>query len=1178
MRLKSIEINGFKSFADKIKLDFETNITAIIGPNGSGKSNVADAVRWVLGEQSAKTLRGSKMEDVIFSGTDNKIKKNYSTVSITFDNSDNVIPIDFKEVTISRKLYRTGESDYFINKSNVRLKEVRELFLDTGVGREGYSIIGQGRIEEIINGKSEDRRAIFEEASGISKIKYQKNESQKKLFKSKDNLTRLRDIIIQNENRYGFLKGQSTKAKKGIALLENIEKAEFSISYKDYNNLNSNFNKYSENLEINKEELFDINKEFENVKLKISSLKEELNNITNVIEKDSAELDRINNKKNDITNKKNVLIERNKFIRLNNEQSLKLKQEYIDNLEKINLEISEQEKKISEKNSILKNYIDDKNKVKNELSKSKELLSSKVQILDKFFLEKEEIENKISDLETEKRANEIITDSIKKKIEENTEEVTKLNIEKENIEKKLSENNSLLESNNQKVQNIDLTIFEKRQLISELEKELISLNNQVSNINNEINYKNKEIIMLKNYIRNYEGYGKSVQDLFKLCDRETELKSMICGTLGELISVEEKYKKAIDTVLSSNLQGIVVHNDLEAKKIIEKIKANKIGRLNFFPISKILLKKEYSSIIDSDILSFANDVITCDNDYRNIVDYFLANTIICENMDIAIKLSNKFKNKFRIVTLDGDVINSWGSISGGYKSSKNSFSIIGRKQQLAKALSDIENLETSLKNNINRISDVKTDLQSNKENLDNLKSEKEDVKLKIDSLQKIIYLNEFDVRKITEKIDEINNYKENHQGFTSDKEKELILYKEKSILIDDEINKYNLEINKLKNLVLEMEKNEIIVINNLDSIERDINILYNSKNILLENKNSNENKLKLKESELIESELQLKNNLSEIELIEQLNVEFNLKTDELTNSISKNTHLRKKLILDNEEISKRYSELSEKSLTLEKEIEKNELRISNLKEQFSNLINRLCDEYSLTLEDCERKMELYNNEHFTKEELKRLKENLRELGSFSYDSIEEFEKVKNELEFQKKQEIDLQNSIEDINKIILKLENTMKKTFINEFKTINENFSNIFKILFNGGEARLELDSEDILNCGIDIIAKPVGKKMQTLSLMSGGEKSLTAVALLFAIFETRPSPFCILDEVDAALDDSNILRYVEYLKNYLTETQFIMITHRKPTMEMADMIYGVTMEQKGVSKIVSMTFNKEKK
>lgn len=1178
MRLKSIEINGFKSFADKIKLDFETNITAIIGPNGSGKSNVADAVRWVLGEQSAKTLRGSKMEDVIFSGTDNKIKKNYSTVSITFDNSDNVIPIDFKEVTISRKLYRTGESDYFINKSNVRLKEVRELFLDTGVGREGYSIIGQGRIEEIINGKSEDRRAIFEEASGISKIKYQKNESQKKLFKAKDNLTRLRDIIIQNENRYGFLKGQSTKAKKGIALLEDIEKAEFSISYKDYNNLNSNFNKYSENLEINKEELFDINKEFENVKLKISPLKEELNNITNVIEKDSAELDRINKKKNDITNKKNVLIERNKFIRLNNEQFLKLKQEYIDNLEKINLEISEQEKKISEKNSILKNYIDDKNKVKNELSKSKELLSSKVQILDKFFLEKEEIENKISDLETEKRANEIITDSIKKKIEENTEEVTKLNIEKENIEKKLSENNSLLESNNQKVQNIDLTIFEKRQLISELEKELISLNNQVSNINNEINYKNKEIIMLKNYIRNYEGYGKSVQDLFKLCDRETELKSMICGTLGELISVEEKYKKAIDTVLSSNLQGIVVHNDLEAKKIIEKIKANKIGRLNFFPISKILLKKEYSSIIDSDILSFANDVITCDNDYRNIVDYFLANTIICENMDIAIKLSNKFKNKFRIVTLDGDVINSWGSISGGYKSSKNSFSIIGRKQQLAKALSDIENLETNLKNNINRISEVKTDLQSNKENLDNLKSEKEDVKLKIDSLQKIIYLNEFDVRKITEKIDEINNYKENHQGFTSDKEKELILYKEKSILIDDEINKYNLEINKLKNLVLEMEKNEIIVINNLDSIERDINILDNSKNILLENKNSNESKLKLKESELIESELQLKNNSSEIEVIEQLIIEINLKTDKLNNSISKNTDLRKKLILDNEEISKRYSELSEKSLTLEKEIEKNELRISNLKEQFSNLINRLCDEYSLTLEDCERKMELYKNEHFTKEELKRLKENLRELGSFSYDSIEEFEKVKNELEFQKKQEIDLQNSIEDINKIILKLENTMKKTFLNEFKSINENFSNIFKILFNGGEARLELDSEDILNCGIDIIAKPVGKKMQTLSLMSGGEKSLTAVALLFAIFETKPSPFCILDEVDAALDDSNILRYVEYLKNYLIETQFIMITHRKPTMEMADMIYGVTMEQKGVSKIVSMTFNKEKK
>ena len=1177
MRLKSIEINGFKSFADKIKLDFETNITAIIGPNGSGKSNVADAIRWVLGEQSAKTLRGSKMEDVIFSGTDNKIKKNYSTVSITFDNSDNVIPIDFKEVTISRKLYRTGESDYFINKSNVRLKEVRELFLDTGIGREGYSIIGQGRIEEIINGKSEDRRAIFEEASGISKIKYQKNESQKKLFRAKDNLTRLRDIIIQNENRYGFLKGQSTKAKKGIALLENIEKAEFSISYKDYNNLNSNFNKYSENLEINKEEIIDINKEFEEVKLKIAPLKEELNNITNIIEKDSTELNKLTHKKNDITNKKDILIERNKFIKLNNDQSLNLKQEYIDNLEKINLEISDQENKISEKGLILKKYHDAKNEVKSKLLKNKELLDSKVQIIDKFILEKEEIENIINDLETEKRANEIITDSINKKIEENTEEVAKLNIEKESIEKKLSENKLLLESNSQKVQNIDLTILEKRQLISELENELISLNNQISNINNEINYKNKEVIMLKNYIRNYEGYGKSVQDLFKLCEKETELKSMICGTLGELISVEEKYKKAIDTVLSSNLQGIVVHNDLEAKKIIEKIKTNKIGRLNFFPISKILSKKERSNITDSDILSFANDVITCNDDYRNIVNYFLANTVICKNMDIAIKLSNKFKNKYRIVTLDGDVINSWGSISGGYKSSKNSFSIIGRKQQLENALSDIKALEISLSNNQNRISEIKTDLQLNKEKLDNLKNEKENAKLKIDSLQKLIYLNEFDISKISEKIDEIDSYKENHQGFTPDKEKELLIYKEKSNLIDDEINKYNLEINELKNFILELEKEEIVVINNLDSIERDINILGNSKNILLENKNSNEGKLNLKETELIEFELQLKNNLSEIELIKKLNEDLDTKIEELTNSIGFNIDLKKKLILDNEEISKRYSELSEKSLTLEKEIEKNELRISNLKDQFSNLINRLCDEYSLNLEDCERKMELYKSEHFTKEELKRLKEDLRELGSFSYDSIEEFEKVKTELEFQRNQEVDLQNSIEDINKIILKLENTMKKTFINEFKSINENFSNIFKILFNGGEARLELDSEDILNCGIDIIAKPVGKKMQTLSLMSGGEKSLTAVALLFAIFETRPSPFCILDEVDAALDDSNILRYVEYLKNYLTEIQFIMITHRKPTMEMADMIYGVTMEQKGVSKIVSMTFNKEK-
>ncbi len=1174
MRLKSIEINGFKSFADKIKLDFETNITAIIGPNGSGKSNVADAVRWVLGEQSAKTLRGSKMEDVIFSGTDNKVRKNYSTVSITFDNSDNMIPIDFKEVTISRKLYRTGESEYFINKSTVRLKEVKELFLDTGIGREGYSIIGQGRIEEIINGKSEDRRVIFEEASGISKIKYQKNKSQKKLFKAKDNLTRLRDIIIQNEQRFDFLKGQSDKAKRGIALLENIEKAEFSNSYKDYNNLSVNFNKISETLEINKEELFDINKEFETVKLKIAPLKEELDKITDLVEINSTDLNKISNKKNEIKSKKDILLERNKFIKLNNEQSLNFKKEYTESLEKINSEISEKEKDISGKELILKRYIFDKNKVKDELTKNRELLSSKNEVLDKLSLEKSEIENNINDLETEKRANEIIKDNIQKKIEENIEEVFKLNTEKEEFEKILSENKFLLESNIQKVENITLDISKTKSFLNDLETEYNFLNSQNSNANNEISYKSKEVAMLKNYIRNYEGYGKSVQDLFKLCDKEIELKQMICGTLGELISVDEKYKKAIDTVLSSNLQGIVVHDDLEAKKIIEKIKLNKIGRLNFFPISKIFSKREYGNITDDYILSFANEIITCDDEYRNIINYFLSNTVICENLDIALKLSNKYKNKFRIVTLDGDVINSWGSISGGYKSNKNSFSVIGRKKQLEQTLSEIKNLENILSENSNKISKIKLNANSSKEKLINLKNEKDDTNLKIDSLQKLIYKNEFDIKNILDKIDEINNYKENHKEFNLDKEKELDSFVEKNIFIANEINKINSEINEIKDSISKLEKEEIVVINNLDSVERDINLLLNSKNILLENKISTEDKLKLKENELLDLETQFKNNLIEIDNIEKLVIDLDFSIDELRKSIAYNTDLKKKLVSDNEEVSKKYNELNEKSLTLEKDIEKNELRISNLKEQFSSLINRLCEEYSLTLEECEKKMELYKEECFSKDELKKLKENLRELGSFSYNSIEEFEKVKTELEFQKSQEIDLQNSIEDINKIILKLENTMKKTFVDEFKNINEKFSNIFKILFNGGEARLELDSDDILNCGIDIIAKPVGKKMQTLSLMSGGEKSLTAVALLFAIFETRPSPFCILDEVDAALDDSNILRYVEYLKNFLTETQFIMITHRKPTMEMADMIYGVTMEQKGISKIVSMTFN----
>lgn len=1174
MKLKSIEINGFKSFADNVKLNFESNITAIIGPNGSGKSNVSDAVRWVLGEQSIKTLRASKMEDVIFSGTSQKVKKNRAVVSITFDNSDNLIPIDYKEITISRTLYRTGESEYRINKSLVKLKEIKELFLDTGIGKEGYSLIGQGRIEEIINGKSEDRRLIFEQACGTAKIKYQKNESEKKLTKAKDNLTRLKDIIIQNEKRCDFLKIQAKKAKRGMQLLEEIKKADFSISYKDYNNYTTNIKKYTEKLDELKNEHTTVSKELDFFKKKLIPLKERLKDVSLLVDNSIKESSSDEIKKNELINKKQLLLERNKFIFENkknlsslNIQNKNTLSDILKNIEKVKLSVDE-------KNVLRKKFLENRNSIKLKLSKKSLELEKKLENLDIIKKDKIKLEKEINLLETEKKANDIINEDIENKILENQKKITNLNFSKDKLLKEIDFSIEKLEENKKNILDIDKKIIDLSNEKNSFIKTLDFLNKENLNINNEISYKDKEISMLKNYIRNYEGYNKSVQELFKLCESKKHLKNMIFGTLGDLISVEEKYKKAIDTVLSSNLQAIVVNDENDAKIIIEQMKENKIGRLNFFPISKIFSKNETFDLKDENILAFANNVITCDQKYRNIVNYFLSKTVICKNLDVAIEISKKYKNKFKIVTLDADIISTWGSISGGYKSNKNSFSVIGRKSKLNTLSNEFNLLKENFKKNNLEILQLEKKVSYTKDEILQLENKKETISNDIIKLDKEIYKNRLEFDQISNKILEIQSFKTSSLTFSDEKNKKLEDDKKIILKFDLDFKAEQNKIDSLKQEINSLEKEEINAINDLDFIDRDINILSNRENELIENKASIEKKLNNENEKIVDFDCKINENLKEIEKNEKIILKLEEKIKNLNKIIFENKALRDELSLETEQASNKFSSINERFFFLENEIEKDNLKISNMKNQLDSLILNLSEEYSLDYNLVIKKIQEFKDEKFTKESIKKLKEELRNLGTFSCDSIQEYDNVTSELQFQKNQEIDLKNSIDDINKIILKLETEMKKTFLKEFENINERFSNIFKILFNGGEASLKLDSEDALTCGVEIIAKPVGKKMQVLSLLSGGEKSLTAVALLFAIFQTNPSPFCILDEVDAALDDANILRYIDYLKTFLNKTQFIMVTHRKPTMEMADMIYGVTMEQKGISKVVSMKFN----
>lgn len=1174
MKLKSIEINGFKSFADRVKLDFESNITAIIGPNGSGKSNVSDAVRWVLGEQGTKTLRANKMEDVIFSGTSEKAQKNNAFVSITFDNSDNLIPIDFKEVTISRHLSRSGESCYKINKSVVRLKEIRELFLDTGIGKEGYSLIGQGRIEEIINGKSEDRRLIFEQACGTAKIKYQKNESEKKLIKAKENLIRLKDIIMQNEKTEVFLKEQSQKAKRGLELLEQIEMAEFSICYKDFNNYNINIEKYNSLLTNLKIKYDNVSIEIDSLKESLDPLKKKLSEISNLLELSNKENSSNILKKADILNKKQLLLERNKFICENKENIILSNKKDEESVLDFSNNIKKIDDSLNEKGILRKKFLENKNDIKFKLDVKNNELEENLSNLDSIKIKKIKIEDTINTLETEKKACEIIKEGIEKKFLENKNKLANLNLEKDSLVKKINSLKIKIDENKKNILDIDKSVLDLSNERKNFIKNIEFLKGENLKVNNDILYKDKEVLIEKNYIKNYEGYNRSVKDLFKFLQNENNLKNKICGTLGELIYVDEKYKKAIETVLSSNLQGLVVNTEYDAKIIIEKMKEEKIGRLNFFPISKIFSKNENFRLKDENILAFANDVVSCNEKYRSIVDYFLSKTVICKDLDVAIEIAKKYKNKFKIVTLDADIISTWGSISGGYKSNKNSFSVIGRKDKLNILLNEVSDLKNIFEKNNLKISEFNKNLSLCEENILKLENEKKCILNDLSFFEKENYKDNLQLDQIKNNISEIESSSDSKDTFSLEKEK--ILQENKKINIDLSLNLNDIEnkIKLIKDDIYSLEKENLNSINDLDLVDRDINILLNKKSEIIENKNSIEKNLEFNFEKIKNFDLTFNKNLEEIKKIENTVSKIVLRENELNNIILENTKLKEKLSFENEELLTKVSKLNESFFSLKNDIEKNELKLLNTNNELERLILRLSDEYSIDYDTICKKMENFKDKKFTKESLKKLKEDLRNLGTFSTDSIEEYENVSKELSFQKAQEIDIKNSIDDTNKIILRLESEIKKTFLQEFKNINDRFSSIFKILFEGGDASLKLDSDDILTSGIDIVARPVGKKFQSLSLLSGGEKSLTAVALLFAIFETNPSPFCILDEVDAALDDANILRYIDYLKTFLQKTQFIMITHRKPTMEMADMLYGVTMEKKGVSKVVSMKFN----
>ena len=1178
MYLKRLELQGFKSFADKTTLEFMPGITSVIGPNGSGKSNIADAIRWVLGEQSMKELRGGKSSDIIFAGTQNRKSLGFAEASLVFDNLDHKLPIEYEEVIVTRRVYRNGETGYFINKVQCRHKDILELFMDTGIGKDGYSIIGQGKIDEILSNKSEDRRNVFEEAAGIVKFKTRKEESEKKLERTKLNVLRINDILTEIEGNLEPLKTQSEKAKKFLNLKEELKNIEVGLLVYNIEKLknelkliNEDINVMQENCNLEEGKLEKIKFLKEELKEKIDELTESIENTQNLgftskreIEILTSNINVLTSKiENNIQNKERFKfeIEEIKEKVLKNKEEIKLKLSKKDNLkenkEKYEKELKEKEEELEKINKTLSDKA-------LEIEQNKRKLEENID--KKYEIEVNINEQKVNISNLDKRKIQIETE-----ISNNISELDNTRFKKEELEKGFYE----IQKNKNEAEKVLKEIEEKKRKI---EQKIKSVDIKINNNIQELNFKESKYKFLVESEKEKEGFQRSVKALLQDAQKIKELGKGVKGALAELLDVPENLETAIEMALGASLQNIVTENEQDAKRLIEHLRINNLGRASFLPISSIKGKKlESFKGKNEKVLGIASDLINFDKKYEEIILNLLGRTIIVQDMDTAINIAKQNSYSFKIVTLDGDIISTSGSLTGG-SINKKTLKIIGRGKEIKKLEIEIEKIKKAgeeLKKEKEEIIKSSSNILKNSEEMENSLKEIE-IKYNVES-QKIAAITE-EIQKIQERLNKVKEEK----NIVEKQKEEYLKSIEKENLNKDNIEKEN-EI--LKKIIDEFVISNKEISSKIDSLNFDIT------NLKISVSSFNESEMSIDEiADMLKKEIELQENniknkenqISNVEL-EQRNFE-----KEIEDSKNKIEEIKNKVNKSDEEIIKMKEERkkSSESLKLKEQEETEEFKIiEDLKAQIVKLdvkktkidddinvnITSLWDEYELTPNACEN-FEKPENIQKTNKKVNELRVNLREIGSVNVDSIEEYKNLKQRYDFMCEQRLDLENTMSKLRIVITDITQNMKEQFKEKIKIINENFEVTFKELFGGGEAKIILQDEaNILECGIDIIAQPPGKKLQSMALLSGGERAFTAIALLFSILKMNPAPFCVLDEIEAALDDVNVARYAEFLKKFAKGTQFLVITHRKGTMEAADTVYGVTMEEKGISKLLSM-------
>lgn len=1168
MRLKYIELYGFKSFSEKTRFTFDKDFVCIVGPNGSGKSNTSDAIRWVLGEQSARALRGSKMEDVIFSGTEKRAPMNMAQVTIAFDNTDGMIQMPYDEIAVSRKVYRSGESEYLINKNVVRRKDIRELFMDTGIGKEGYSIIGQGRIEDILSSRSEDRRALFEEAAGIAKFKYQREESRRRLERTDQSLQEVVSELRVKTRQGEMLRVQAENAREGYKLTKALEQHELSL--------------LKQNIERIEAKRRDAHAELEKAHIDQRDNAERLKSVSDQVAPYRERLDALSAQRN----------------------------EALARLAELERKISGFNGDIAVKQEQLRFYGQDCERLKEAAVKRSGERTALEQVLKEQRREQDTAASELKRLaadqpmpesDTGESLSEII-DRIAMHQAEHQRISSELKLLDYDRDVKTRSDRALIELQSAQRYEMDQLVGERTALIAESETsrhEAESIDSRIESLNagrtalnvsrdkakqameacvaaiNRAKQEQSALIssrrVMQTVYENFEGYYKSVQQFLKAAAHRPELSSRFVGVLADLIHVKSPYETAVDISLGSSLQNVVVRTEQDAKYLINYLKQNRLGRITFLPIDKIAGSAISRADSRYELINGA-EAIECAPEIRAIIEHFLAKTSFVRHIDDAIALSHT-GTRNRIVSLEGDVITGWGSMVGGSLAKKSAGSLINRTGQLEELDAELEKLERR----IATLSDEHAAKMSELDALDASGAENDrTLRDAIDTrhgLDARMAQQALQIEHLSEKIRNLELALSKRTAFSEadyDQRREALvatrdglddtlsaLFDQKSALeqahqtAEKQAIIIRNEMDKRNELLQRLKAQRASSLARLDALDAQDEMDARTLSLLTEKIQSNERDVR-------DLEDQVRKAISERDALESGAAEREAQISAMTAEIEEALTLK--------------AELDQEALELSKQIFRFETAVENASAQLDDAYEDYRSRYDLALETVIDRLNRLEPIETSRKKVAELKQALSKIGFFNFDSIEAYETLKEELDFLEHQLEDLHRSKADIETLIADLDKTMTQMFKESFEQINRKYDEIFGILFNGGHGKLLLDSGDVLSAGIDIAAQPPGKKLQSLDLLSGGERSMTALALLFAIFSIHPTPFCVLDEIDASLDEANIGRYINYLQTLTAMTQFIVITHRKTTMELADMLYGVTM-QEGISRMVVLRF-----